>query len=391
MSTEQNLAHTLAQARFYGAKSEPIDEVQIHQEEVATAQGDRLCILAVRHGQQVDTYQVLLDADDQDVLGDRATELGEALSLGRPAGSGTWHELRPFPTGLTGRQLSGEQSNTTLIFSDGAHDTAVVKYFRKLQPGINPEVELLSGIADTPHVARLYGWVSNTIDEQDYITAVAQEFIADSQDGWKRALDFGSRGQSFAEDAHLLGQATASVHQALASGFGSSTIDAAEVAQRLTARFEDLRRRVPALEQYRLGVLQHYEDLTGNTPCHRVHGDLHLGQVLRTPDRYVLIDFEGEPARPIAERRRPDAALRDVAGLVRSIDYATHSISAPEGWAEEATTALLAGYGVSADDPFLAAYVLDKALYEVAYEVDNRPDWVSIPQAAVLRLLHQQP
>lgn len=383
----QSLAHTLATARFYGAKSEAIDETEVLLSAPATAEGEQLSLVAVHHGGSCDLYQLLLNDKEEDVLGARATELGETLSSGTPAGWGTWHELRPFPAGLHGRQLSGEQSNTSLIFSDGQRDRVVLKYFRKLEPGINPEVELLAGMGPTEHVAPVYGWVDTEFQGQTYVTAVAQEFIADSEDGWKRALRWAEAGQSFAEDARLLGEATADVHRALAEGFPAPALTGEEVAAKLEKRFRSLADRVPYLERFATGVEERYRSLEGSTPAHRVHGDLHLGQVLRTPERYVLIDFEGEPARPLAERRQPDAAVRDVAGLVRSIDYASQSVEAPSTWAEEATSALLEGYGADPADPFLTAYVLDKALYEVAYEVDNRPDWAHIPRAAVEKAL----
>ena len=126
----------------------------------------------------------------------------------------------------------------------------------------------------------------------------------------------------------------------------------------------------------------------GRTSDERVHGDLHLGQVLRTPDTYILIDFEGEPDRPLAERRRPDSPLRDVAGILRSLDYAAHVAGAGPEWAEAAGDAFLEGYGVERS-PLLDAYVLDKALYEVVYEARNRPTWLPIPVRAVTRLLQE--
>lgn len=384
----QSLAHALATARFYGAKSEPIDRTTVLHSAPATPEGDRLCLVAVEHGGHSDLYQLLLNDASEDVLGSRATALGQALSTGTPAGWGTWHEKRPFPAGLTGRQLDGEQSNTSLIFSDGQRDRVVLKYFRKLEPGVNPEVELLAGMGSTAHVAPLYGWVEAEFQGKTYVTAVAQEFIANSEDGWKRALRWAEAGDSFAEEARLLGAATADVHRALAEGFPAPPLSAEEISAKLLARFRSLTQRVPFLERFTTGVTERYTSLRGSTLAHRVHGDLHLGQVLRTPERYVLIDFEGEPARPLAERRQPDAAVRDVAGLVRSLDYAEHCVdNAPEGWAAAATDALLKGYGVDPEDSFLTAYVLDKALYEVAYEIDNRPDWAHIPRAAVEKAL----
>ena len=131
----------------------------------------------------------------------------------------------------------------------------------------------------------------------------------------------------------------------------------------------------------------------------RIHGDYHLGQVLDVPGRgWVLLDFEGEPLRPLAERTKPDLALRDVAGMLRSFDYAagsweqTHPGRSAEPWATRARTAFLDGYAQSAgrdpreDAVLLNALELDKALYEVAYEARNRPTWLGIPTTAIARM-----
>jgi maltokinase len=126
----------------------------------------------------------------------------------------------------------------------------------------------------------------------------------------------------------------------------------------------------------------------------RVHGDLHLGQVLRSAGSWFVIDFEGEPLAPVAVRVRPDLALRDVAGMLRSFDYAAAVGQAAPGWSDAARSAFLAGYEAeSADlDPgtrvhLLRVLELDKALYEAVYEARNRPDWVGIPLAGVARLV----
>lgn len=373
-----SLAHTLATARFYGAKSEPIDAVRVVHS--TPFHGDRLCLVEVDHGTATDTYQLLLDAEDTDVLGAHAVDLART-----PAPLGTWHSVRDLPPITGGRQISGEQSNTSLILSTEAGDAVILKYFRKLAPGINPEVELLAGMGECPHVAPLYGWATAELDSGEATLAVAQEFVAGGQDGWRYALSLREAGQSFSREAHALGEATRSVHQALKEGFGDGELSATEVRNRLEVRLDDLTASVPLLAEYAPAARERYRALSGTTPSQRVHGDLHLGQSLRRPDgTWVLIDFEGEPARPLEERRRPDAAVRDVAGLLRSLDYAAEGAAE---WSREASDALAEGYGVSMDDPFLAAYVLDKALYEVAYEANNRPDWLPIPRRAVERIV----
>ena len=130
----------------------------------------------------------------------------------------------------------------------------------------------------------------------------------------------------------------------------------------------------------------------------RIHGDYHLGQVLQAPGRgWVLVDFEGEPMRPMEERRRPDSAVRDIAGMLRSFDYVAASLDRERPreemaeWARSARRSFLGGYehrmGEPATGPLLDAFELDKAVYEAIYEARNRPDWLPIPLGAIARLV----
>lgn len=356
-----SIAEFLPHERFYGAKSQPISNVDIVD---SREFGENTLVIARVNNT---LYQLLVDATGRDALPAHAEEVGSGL--------GTWISQSPFPAGPF-RQLSGEQSNTSLVAGD-----VIVKYFRKLEPGINPDVELLSGIADCPNIAPVTGYSILDLDGQPYTLAMAQKFIP-GRDGWKYALD--SVEGSFSEDARLLGEATRTVHTALATTFGTSQ---ASVTEGLFARLNDLIQQAPILESYRQQVESVYSALDGEVEIQRIHGDLHLGQVLRTEDRFILIDFEGEPARPLADRKRPDSPLRDVAGMLRSLDYAAHFAGSRTGWDKEATESFLAGYGPVSQPTLLDAYVLDKALYEVAYETNNRPDWVHIPLAAVNRVL----
>ena len=349
------LAQMLAEARFYGAKSEPVSDVEIVTE--VPAGEARLLILRV-NGR--DLYQVLVDATGHDVLS-TSPELYLAA-----------HDL---PQGET-RAIDGEQSNTSLIV-----DGRMVKVFRRLEPGLNPDVELLSRIGDCPNIAPVRGWVTETIDGEEHTLAMVQDFVPDADDGWRYAQGFASLDASFGAEASLLGEATRAVHEALAGAFEVG-VDSPSFLRSL----DELVSRAPVLEEYADAARAFYEGLNDEVEVQRVHGDLHLGQVLRTPDTYILIDFEGEPARPLSERRRPDSPLRDIAGILRSLDYAAHVAGADPEWARTAGDAFLEGYGVERS-PLLDAYVLDKALYEVVYESDNRPDWVHIPLAAVKRIL----
>jgi len=164
----------------------------------------------------------------------------------------------------------------------------------------------------------------------------------------------------------------------------------------MIARLEATARQVPALVPY-VSRLRAAYDVVGARvlarPDQRIHGDLHLGQVLRAGHRWFVIDFEGEPARPIAERRRAQAPVRDIAGMLRSFDYAAHARRPwrPE-WAQRCRDAYCAGYAAeSAWDPrqqgaLLRAYETDRAVYEALYEARHRPDWLPVPMAAIARL-----
>lgn len=379
------LKDMLEKARFYGSKSEEITGVEIRHE--APALGHRHVVAQVHHGDHSSLYQLLIDAADRDVLADSATELGQALASGTPAGLGELHGSAEQLAGLRGREHSGEQSNTSLVFGDDTGDEVIIKYFRKLEPGTNPDVELLRAIPDCPNIAPLSGWITAELEGEDYVLAMIQEYVPDAVDGWHYALGFTHINASFAPESALIGEATRKVHHALAEAFPVQQREVSELARELEERLDSLVGRAPVLKEFEAAAREFYRDLEpGTTPIQRIHGDLHLGQILRAEEEYLLIDFEGEPDRPLAQRRLPDSPLRDIAGLLRSLDYAAAHGKAPHTWVEQSAEALLEGYGVSSS-PLLSAYVLDKALYEVAYEIDHRPEWVDIPLRAVRNLL----
>lgn len=354
----------LQEERFYGAKSSPIKNVDVV---LSKKIGSNTLIIARVDD---DLYQLLVDETGRDRLAGHVAEVGPGL--------GKWVSKEPFPSGPF-IPLSGEQSNSSFITDD-----VIVKYFRKLEPGFNPDVELLSRIPDCPNISPVLGYSVFEISGESYTLAMAQKFVR-GVDGWKFALT--TKDSGFEDDARLLGQAIAQVHRSLANAFGSRLIPVSDVAAGLKNRFTALLNQAPVLADYADQVLAVYSDLSGETAVQRIHGDLHLGQVLRTQDRYVLIDFEGEPARPLAERKQPDSPLRDIAGMLRSFDYAAHFDGVHETWKRRATAALLESYADVSNPQLLDAYVLDKALYEVAYELENRPDWVHLPLAAVQRIL----
>ncbi|WP_199423703.1 maltokinase N-terminal cap-like domain-containing protein [Actinotalea solisilvae] len=310
--------------------------------------------------------------------------------------------------------MTGEQSNTSVLLP-AASPPAILKVFRTVGVGPNPDVEVPLALsrAGWRGVPRPLAWLAaswpGADGEEGGHLGVLSELVTDAQDGFEVACRHARDDEDFADLARELGRTTAQMHDALrrALPVGGS---GAPVAPRTPARTDatvlaTLRDRAAAavtaapLLADRSGavdrVLAQVEGLD-LPPLQRVHGDYHLGQVLRAPGRgWVVLDFEGEPQASADERTRPDLALRDLAGMLRSVDYAAAVGHGTAAWAERARDALVEGYlaeagGVTTDrltGTLLHALELDKALYEVVYESRNRPDWVAIPLGGVDRLL----
>jgi maltokinase len=309
------------------------------------------------------------------------------------------------------RPISAEQSNTSVVFDE----RLILKLFRKVEPGPNPDVEVVGALtaAGFPHTAPTLGeWHRDGRD-----LAVVRDFLDGGGDGWGLALTslrdiYMSRvapdeaGGDIAPEAERLGRVTAEMHLALAKAFGTSPALAGEWADELSAAAGDDPALAPALDVYAA-----LRSVTDAGPAMRVHGDLHLGQVLRTDVGWYVLDFEGEPTIPLAERRRMSSPLRDVAGMLRSFHYAAEVARREHGendddelrllavqWEARAGAAFLEGYAaVEGIDQLLPAtdadrqrvldaFVAAKAVYEVVYERAHRPDWVEIPLAALERL-----
>ena len=331
-----------------------------------------------------------------------------------------------FPLGEPSLLLTAEQSNSSVIFGE----EALLKVFRKVENGRNPDVEIHAALtADgCTDVAPLLGWVEarwrdESGAEHDVDLAMAQTFLRTATNGWELALtsvrDLFAEGDlhadevggDFAAEAHRLGMVTAHIHAELATllpteRWGRDQVGA--VAKGMLARLASAVEKVPALAE-RAPVIEAVYDRLSLTcdelPVQRIHGDLHLGQSMRTVDGWKLLDFEGEPARPLAERTALDSPLRDVAGMLRSLDYAAHTLGldhAPRPqiqyraveWVTRNSSAFCDGYAEVSSDPraeraLLRAYELDKAVYEAAYEQLNRPSWVPIPLGALDRMLSE--
>ena len=280
---------------------------------------------------------------------------------------------------------SGEQSNTTLVLGD----TDLYKLFRRVEPGPNLDAEVLlalgGGTVPAVHGRLTGAWPEGGTTDLGLVI----ERVIGAEDGWELATRTCTAGADFVEAAGDLGVALRAVHGRLADAFGAHVLPGDEVADTMGARLDAAVTAAPELAPHAETVRAAFEALRGRTlPVQRVHGDFHLGQTLHSPTGWTIIDFEGEPAKTAAERRAFDSVWRDVAGMVRSFDYvrsAHPEPSSPEAvaWADACRDAFLAGYGDGADADVLAAYVLDKAVYEVLYELRNRPDWVGIPLRAI--------
>jgi maltokinase len=319
------------------------------------------------------------------------------------------------------RNLGAEQSNTSVVIDE----RVILKVFRRLEAGDNPELEMLRFLTARrfEHTPALAGWYELAGEPLDATLGVAQELVRDARDGWELVLDeLGRDPGSVLGDLRELGTVTGRLHSALGSdstdpdfapetpsdeslSIITATID--EEIERAFVNLPDL----PAVEPIagrgeevrdRLQLISH---VGSGGRVIRTHGDLHLGQTLRG-ERWVVIDFEGEPARPLIERRRKRSPLRDVAGMLRSFAYAASASGilrgtpAPADWERRAREVYLEGYfeaveptllpnGEANIRQLLGVFELEKAMYELQYELNNRPDWVGIPVAGILRLLEE--
>jgi maltokinase len=331
-------------------------------------------------------------------------------------------EEADIPLGLPEHPSAAEQSNTSLVFGD----RLMLKLLRRPVPGLSPELELLRALQRAGGVrsAAPLGWIETASGPLGTGTTlgILQQFLPARSDGWELALEQArawiasdgtpGRANAFTAESRALGRTTAQVHRALAEHLPTRTLGAeelAELAEAAQERFRTAAAELPALRAFEPGLTRSFHALgrLGGLTVQRVHGDLHLGQVLDTPDGWVLIDFEGEPGHPVAERRRPQPALRDVAGMLRSFDYAArHALASlprdladrprlrrrADGWRERNRLAFCEGYAEAGGaDPrrhqvVLRAMEADKAVYEALYEARNRPQWLTTPMAALRRL-----
>jgi len=327
----------------------------------------------------------------------------------------------PLAAATRVRALAGEQSNTSLVYDE----QVLLKVFRRLAAGTNPELEMLRFLSEhgSENNAELLGWFEHRGERIDATLGIAVRHIAGARDGWRLTLDALAAGEGETLMASLadLGAVTGRMHTLLASdpadpdfspeepGFETTALLAATIEEHLD-RTLDSHSEDPALgpilrcrEELREYV-RHAALGTVGGRLIRLHGDFHLGQALATSHGWVIVDFEGEPDRSPLERRRKRPALRDVACMLRSIAYVVavaeqqRGVPPPDDWERRARQSFLEGYLGNVDPSLLPSDLtaiehtltlleLEKAIYELRYEIDHRPDWVPIPVAALSRLL----
>jgi len=447
------LRRHLPRQRWYAGTDEPSTVEIIHAEMLRDEWPMLLRLLVEADG---NCYQVLLglrpDGSQIDFLRGHdeaafgSVELEDGLAFGYDAALDPdlglhlyWRVSAGDESAERVRAIGVEQSNTSLVYDE----RVILKLFRRLRPGVNPEVEVTSGLTRVGFawVAEALATESVTVASGDgasgdgasgdrYDLALLQPFLAGGVDGWALALtslrdlfgvhdtqsmpiiDFSApppapdpadAGGDFAAEAQRLGETTAAMHIALAEAFGYDAGDAGAWADDIEVQ---VRRTVDDV----VAALAVIDDLRQARcgPAIRTHGDYHLGQVMRTDAGWFVLDFEGEPDRPLDERQRPTSPLRDVAGMLRSFHYASAVAlterdgdefeQTGEAWEARNREAFLDGYlpaatkgGILPDDQasvdaVLAAFELEKAVYELSYERAHRPDWEHIPRTAIRRL-----
>ncbi|TDB72898.1 aminoglycoside phosphotransferase [Actinomadura sp. KC216] len=462
------LAEWLPLQRWFGGKDGPIDDLSIGTAtELRT--GDPALhhlILDVHQNGAVDHYQLLLGvrndlpdrlrhveigastqstrkvhlydaAHDPDLTRTLLDELAADASIG-PLRFRHADGAR-IRTDLTSLPITAEQSNTSLLFGDAY----ICKLFRRLSPGVNPDLEVNLALTQggCAHVPAVLGWLELEPGpgKEPVTLGLLSDYLHTGADGWSLAiasvrdwfahtppqrdtgwegewaeLDASAAGGDFAAEAERLGAATAEVHRALADAFGVTMLPAGEVramAARMNAELTGTCRAVPRLAPHAKSLTGAFLDLAAQAeplPVQRVHGDYHLGQVLRTESGWTLLDFEGEPARTQHERRALAHPLRDVAGMLRSFEYAARFLIAKPGtippepggrletrahaWAARNRAAFCRGYAAAGGpDPaahsvLIRAFEFEKAVYEVRYEARNRPAWLPVPLKSLAHL-----
>ena len=409
--TSDELVGLVEEARWFAAKDRAVESAEVvgvpAREGLVT-----LAIVEVRFAAGThEHYLLALGTDDEPVDAFERPEVAAQLAAlaGVPADGA---RVRPFDV---------EQSNSSVVL-DELH---VLKLYRRLEAGPNPELEILRalGAARFANVPRLEGALETQGPPLETALASVTGLVKSVGGGWELTLDTLRDDPSWLPDrAWRLGEVTAELHGALASrehdpAFQPEEPSAESLGLLAAAIDEEIATTFATLpDDDALSAVAHraedlrdlVQEMVGAGPTGlsiRTHGDYHLGQVLwTTVGDWVAIDFEGEPARSLPERRRKRSPLRDVAGMTRSFAYAAdasvllNGVEPPPGWLELCRDGFLDGYLSIADerllppsragfDRLLALFELEKLVYELRYEARNRPGWASIPLVGLLRML----
>ena len=442
---EEELREFVLAQRWYGSKSDEVASVRAVDAFPLREEGEPLVAVAVvevrfqsgthdlynvpvglRRGAggfaSVDGWAAFDALEDEQLVLDLVGLIGAQATLEHEGGSLQFGVVDGVVAAGPVRAMGAEQSNTSVVLDE----TLVLKLYRKLEAGVNPELELLRFLTerDFPAIASLQGWAVHVGQPLDATLAILQDFVPVRDDGWALALkDLEAGGDGFVGFVRRLGEVTGAMHSVLASDAADPAFapeePSGEALALIVARIDEEIEQVfnslpdePALEP----IAGRGDDLRGRLQeigqsgslgrLIRHHGDYHLGQVLWTENEdWVVLDFEGEPARPLRERRHKRSPLRDVAGMLRSFSYAAsaseleYGVEPPPGWEGQVRSEFLAGYLAKVDpalvpaDPSLERrlrlFELEKALYELHYELGHRPDWVRVPVAGILQLLDE--
>jgi maltokinase len=451
---ESTFQEWIVAQRWFGSKAREVAHIEISQAVTLREEVPQLALALVeaRFGEGThETYQVPLGARpadegwDQRVIGtadgwtvydalaDPATGR-ELLHRMRSGSVETVEEgtLRFRWAASAGAELGGtvevrpvgvEQSNSSIVFGEAL----ILKAFRRVEPGVNPELELLRFLSERgfPNIAPLAGWYEYEGRFIDATLGILQEYLAGAHDGWELALsEVGADPDGLLDRLRALGEVTGELHTVLGSDSThpdfapdqpsqeALSLLTADVDEQIERIFLDLPETdaiapIAGRGQDVREKLQLLSNIGAGGRVIRTHGDYHLGQTMLSDRGWVILDFEGEPARPLPERRLKRSPLRDVAGMLRSFSYVTagarllRGVSVPDEWEDRARDAFLAGYFDRADPSLLppgeaptrqllSVFELEKAVYELRYELNNRPDWVSIPVAGIARLLESE-
>jgi trehalose synthase-fused probable maltokinase len=440
-ANEEEIISFIERQRWFGSKGHSITGIGLAEcVAISTRPSLVLALVEVRLGAEMpELYQMLLgiEAGANEVPGRtvvtstpevvvteasddpsfvRLVASGEESTLTGSSGEVTFSSVSSLSTGASSiRRLDAEHSNSALVVDE----RLFVKLYRRIEAGINPELEMLLFLGERGflRVPMLAGWYGYRGKELRTTLGISQCFLPDATDGWSLGLvELVEDSSQYLERLSRLGDVIGAMHCVLASDHDDPDFapeeSTAETMSLLSATLEErvdqLAASIPdgraeALRDLARAVMQ----LPPPGQLIRCHGDLHLGQVVWTEGDWMVLDFEGEPARSLTSRRQKAHPLRDVAGILRSFSYLSAALemrqqrpSEPE-WEREARASFLGAYRsrvhearllpdeIAAQDQLIAAFELEKVLYELEYEMQHRPDWMPVPLAGIGRLLEE--